>query len=106
MREEDKLAYDPVKGKISDREWLLDTEGTNMLEVMTVPGVDHTRTISNDVVEVLGVLGIEGCRVALLRVRPWVILPLPSLCAVVVSRPDAEEGTVMDACGVGVAQSH
>ena len=45
--------------------WLLETDGTNLAEVMILPGVDHTKTVSNDVLEVFQVLGIEGARAAL-----------------------------------------
>lgn len=49
-----------------NNEWILDTEGTNLLETMTAPGVDYTRTVSNNVIEVLETLGIEAARAALL----------------------------------------
>lgn len=38
-----------------------------MLEVMCQPGVDYTRTISNHMIEVFSVLGIEAVRNALLK---------------------------------------
>ena len=48
----------------SDGRWVIDTDGSNMIDVMMYPGIDATRTISNDVNEVVGVLGIEaGIRV-------------------------------------------
>jgi DNA-directed RNA polymerase II subunit RPB1 len=50
-----------------EEEWVLDTDGTNLLEVLSHPDVDATRTISNDVVEAIQVLGIEGARAALLN---------------------------------------
>ena len=46
---------------------LLDTDGTALLEVLSIPEVDHQRTISNDVIEILQVLGIEGARAALVN---------------------------------------
>jgi DNA-directed RNA polymerase II subunit RPB1 len=48
-------------------EWMLDTEGTNLLDVMGVPGVDGSRTTSNNIIEVLETLGIEAARSTLLR---------------------------------------
>jgi DNA-directed RNA polymerase II subunit RPB1 len=47
-------------------EWILETDGTSLLEVLCVDYVDATRTVSNDIVEVFRVLGIEGCRGSLL----------------------------------------
>ena len=41
---------------------MLDTEGVNLLEVLCHPDVDATRTISNHLVEVIDVLGIEAGR--------------------------------------------
>lgn len=46
-------------------EWVLETDGTNLAEVMTFPQVDHTSTVSNDLVEMFQVLGIEGARACL-----------------------------------------
>jgi DNA-directed RNA polymerase II subunit RPB1 len=48
-------------------EWMLDTEGVNLLEVMAHPDVDFTRTTSNHLIEVIQVLGIEAVRNTLLR---------------------------------------
>ena len=47
-------------------EWVLETDGTNLMAVLGVDYVDSTRTISNDIVEVFVALGIEGVRGALL----------------------------------------
>ena len=47
-------------------EWVLETDGTNLMAVMGVDYVDATRTICNDIVEVFLVLGIEGVRGAIL----------------------------------------
>jgi DNA-directed RNA polymerase II subunit RPB1 len=42
--------------------WVLDTIGTNLLDVLGVDFIDNTRTISNDIVEIYNVLGIEAAR--------------------------------------------
>jgi DNA-directed RNA polymerase II subunit RPB1 len=52
---------------VSRTEWLLDTDGTNLLEVLGHPDVDHTSTFSNDVVEICDTLGIEAVRKSILR---------------------------------------
>nr|AOE43178.1 RNA polymerase II largest subunit/RNA polymerase II core subunit [Rostrostelium ellipticum] len=49
------------------KEWVLDTDGVNLLEVMSHPQVDHSKTTSNDIVEIIQVLGIEAVRNALLK---------------------------------------
>jgi DNA-directed RNA polymerase II subunit RPB1 len=46
---------------------LLDTDGTNLLEVLGHPDVDHTSTFSNDIVEICDTLGIEAVRKSILR---------------------------------------
>jgi DNA-directed RNA polymerase II subunit RPB1 len=43
------------------------TDGSNLLDALGLPGVDAARTVSNDVQEVLAVLGVEAARGALLR---------------------------------------
>ena len=48
-------------------EWYLDTSGSALGAVITIPGVDSTRTYSNSFIEVLHVFGIEACRSALMR---------------------------------------
>merc|ERR1711871_270735 len=49
------------------QEYRVETDGTNLGAVMAHPLVDHTRTYSNDVVEMFRVLGIEGVRGALFK---------------------------------------
>ena len=46
-------------------EWLLDTQGTNLDEILNHPDVDNTRSISNDINEINDILGIEAARYAL-----------------------------------------
>jgi DNA-directed RNA polymerase II subunit RPB1 len=43
-------------------EWYLDTDGTNLVEVLGNPFVDATRTVSNDVNEIYALLGVEAAR--------------------------------------------
>jgi len=49
------------------KEWVLDTTGTSLAEVLAVEGVDGTKTYSNSFIEILGVLGIEAARAGLLH---------------------------------------
>jgi DNA-directed RNA polymerase II subunit RPB1 len=42
--------------------WVLYTVGTNMMNVLALDYIDTNRTISNDIVEVFNVLGIEAAR--------------------------------------------
>jgi DNA-directed RNA polymerase II subunit RPB1 len=46
-------------------EWVLDTDGTNLVDILANPNVDATRTISNDIREIYDTLGIEAARNAL-----------------------------------------
>ena len=48
-------------------EWYLDTSGSSLGQVLTIPGVDTTRTYSNSFIEVFEVFGIEATRSALMR---------------------------------------
>ena len=52
----------------TQNEWMLDTEGVNLLSVMCHPDVDYTRTVSNHLIEIIDVLGIEAGRNALMKV--------------------------------------
>ena len=61
-----QLEYDErVGGYAPGKQYVLDTEGTNMLDLFTFPGIDPTRTFSNDIHEILDVFGIEATRMAL-----------------------------------------
>lgn len=58
--------FDPsLRAFVKRPEWTIVTSGTNLMDVLAHPQVDSTRTVTNDVQEVLGVLGIEAARQAL-----------------------------------------
>jgi len=59
--------WTPERGFQEKEVIYLETDGTNLMQVMAHPAVDHTRTVSNHVVEVFEVLGIEAARASLLR---------------------------------------
>ena len=73
MREETNRYWDGSRaskdgsGFHEKKEWLLETDGTNLLAVMSHDKVDHTRTVSNDITEIIQVLGVEAVRNALVR---------------------------------------
>jgi DNA-directed RNA polymerase II subunit RPB1 len=48
-------------------EWVLDTDGTNLIDILANPNIDATRTISNDIREIYETLGIEAARNSLYR---------------------------------------
>ena len=68
-----KLIETPDGALIADKnntkcqEWYLDTQGSAMREVLTVEGVDASRTYTNDLWQVVEVFGIEAARAALMR---------------------------------------
>ncbi len=45
--------------------WVLDTIGTNLLDVLGLDYIDTNRTFSNDIIEIYNVLGIEAARQAI-----------------------------------------
>ena len=61
-----RTVWDDDKGFGLRNEWVLETDGTNLMGVLGIDYIDATRTISNDIVEVFVSLGIEGVRGALL----------------------------------------
>jgi len=62
-----RIVWDDETGFGVKNEWVLETDGSNLMPVLACDYVDATRTISNDIVEVFMVLGIEGVRGALLN---------------------------------------
>jgi len=47
-------------------EYVIYTEGSNLAEVLQIPGVDTTRTTSNSIFEIYNVLGVEAARSAII----------------------------------------
>jgi DNA-directed RNA polymerase II subunit RPB1 len=73
LNKETKLITTPEGGLLASKtdvrceEWYLDTSGTALAQVLTVPGVDTTRTYSNHFIQIFEVFGIEATRSALMR---------------------------------------
>ena len=51
-----------IRQDYSTGEWTIDTQGSNLQELLGIPGVDTTRTISDDMWEVYTTLGLEATR--------------------------------------------
>ena len=61
-----ELVYDEkVAGYSQKEQYVLDVDGTNLYQLMVFPGVDGTRTFSNDIHEINDVFGIEAARLAI-----------------------------------------
>jgi DNA-directed RNA polymerase beta' subunit len=60
-------SWDPEKGHHKKTQWVFETEGANLLNSMEIEGIDHTKTISNDVLEIYEIFGVEAARQALLN---------------------------------------
>ena len=64
----DHVFQDPKTDKFAKKDiWVLDTMGTNLLEVLSLDFIDPSKTLSNDIVEVYNVLGIEAARQTILN---------------------------------------
>ena len=51
------------EGKYTQKDlWILDTAGTNLMDIFAFDFIDYTRTFSNDIKEIFNVLGIEAAR--------------------------------------------
>jgi len=66
MHTSNRKLYSPETQKFhAVSEWVLDTDGTNLQEILANPNVDAERTISNDVWEIYECLGVEAARAAI-----------------------------------------
>ncbi len=55
-----------VDGNYKKQEsWVLDTVGTNLIDILALDFIDPTRTITNDIIEIHNILGIEAARQAI-----------------------------------------
>lgn len=50
----------------STKDWVIETEGTNMREIMNHPDIDFRHVSSNNMWEIFGILGIEAARTFLI----------------------------------------
>ncbi|EFC41982.1 RNA polymerase II largest subunit [Naegleria gruberi] len=66
-RKDENIKFFSNKGVEKKTRWSLETEGCDLLSVMSHPQVDFRNTLSNDVIEVEKVLGIEACRNLLMK---------------------------------------
>eukprot|EP01064_Diplonema_japonicum_P029593 TRINITY_DN4831_c0_g1_i4.p1 TRINITY_DN4831_c0_g1~~TRINITY_DN4831_c0_g1_i4.p1 ORF type:complete len:1925 (+),score=433.43 TRINITY_DN4831_c0_g1_i4:149-5776(+) len=58
-----RVEYDKETGVAEEKEeWVLDTDGTNLMRVMALDQVDSYRTSSNNITEIITTLGIEATR--------------------------------------------
>lgn len=67
LRETEDGGLSAEKSDPQCQEWFLDTSGIALKDVLSVDGVDATRTYSNSFTEIMSVMGIEACRSALMR---------------------------------------
>ena len=67
MSQVSETVYDTNSEISSENVWILETDGTNLLQVMINEYVDFTKTISNDIIEVYELLGIEAVRKLLIE---------------------------------------
>ena len=61
------IGFDEITKKKIKEETILETKGTNLLEIFELEEVDYKRTISNDINEMYQVLGIEAARKAIIN---------------------------------------
>jgi DNA-directed RNA polymerase II subunit RPB1 len=67
--------YDPETGAQKDRvgDFIIETDGVALKKVLAVEKVDHTRTTSNAVREIVTVLGVEAARRSLIHELRFVL---------------------------------
>ena len=61
-------SYDAHTGahSIIKNNWIIETDGVALKKIMAVDKVDYKRTQSNDIIEILTVLGVEASRLSLI----------------------------------------
>ncbi|MCJ1358831.1 MAG: DNA-directed RNA polymerase II subunit RPB1 [Icmadophila ericetorum] len=67
VRQKEDGSLVAVKDDPLCQEWFLNTSGSSFGHVLTIPGVDATRTVTNSFIEVFEVMGIEATRSTLMR---------------------------------------
>lgn len=54
-------------GYVKRETWVIDTVGTNLLDLLGLDFIDNTRTFTNDIQEIYRVLGVEAARQSILN---------------------------------------
>ena len=62
MQENNYIKYYPDGVAETKSEYVLNTDGTNLLEIMCCDYIDKTKKVTNDINEIYKVFGIEGVR--------------------------------------------
>ena len=62
----DNVIYEDGNYQMKEQ-WVLDTVGTNLIDILGNPLVDANRTYSNDIIEAYNVLGIDAAKELLIR---------------------------------------
>jgi DNA-directed RNA polymerase II subunit RPB1 len=57
--------YDDKGAFVTPQSWVLDSMGSNLIDALAHPGVDHRNTVSNNIYQIYETLGIEAARNAL-----------------------------------------
>jgi DNA-directed RNA polymerase II subunit RPB1 len=67
MNREDNLLTKVDSEFVKMPQWVIDTNGSNLLDVLNHPQVDFSRTFSNNINEIYEILGIEAAREAIIN---------------------------------------
>lgn len=67
MYETNRIVYNEDGSYSSIKEWTLDTQGINLVDIMSFDEVDKKRTVSNDFYEAYEIFGILGVRNLLIK---------------------------------------
>ena len=62
------MYYEDEKNEFTNKPlWTITTNGTNLIDIFNLPHVDFSNTISNDIVEIYNLLGVEAAREAIIN---------------------------------------
>lgn len=62
VMEKSCMTYQPDGGYIAGKEWMIQTKGSNILDIMSDDAVDYKRTMTNDIMSFADIFGIEAAR--------------------------------------------
>lgn len=68
VKEEDVITFDNEnEEKLQEKQHVIYTAGVNLIDIRYINGIDLSKTISDDVVEIFNTFGIDAARISLLR---------------------------------------
>jgi len=67
LEDRNLIVYDPDGSYKTVKEWVINTNGSNLRDAMLMDNIDKERSVTNDIMETFEIFGIEGVRIRIIK---------------------------------------